>query len=304
MNHWAVETTSLCKQFRSLQAVHNVSLKVPTGSVYGIVGTNGAGKSTFLNMLLGFIRPSAGQAFVLGADAGSPAGEHRQRIGYVTDQDYFFSAFSAAEMLEYGHRTYGRWDETRCRHLAQAFGLPLRQNIRSMSKGVRVQLAFVMALSIRPELLILDEPMSGLDAVVKREILQLIMQEAAGGATVLMATHHLGELERIADRVAFFHQGRVVLEASTEEAKRDVRRIQVVFANGLPEEIRMTPGVLRVEESGRMHSLIVDREPDRVLALCRRHQPEYLEELDVDFEELFVHVMHREGYAHEQAVLS
>ena len=113
-----------------------------------------------------------------------------------------------------------------------------------------------------------------------------------------------GELERIADRAAFFHQGRVVLEASTEEAKRDVRRIQVIFANGLPEEVRVAPGVLRVEQSGRMHSLIVDRDPDRVLALCRRHQPEYLEELDVDFEELFIHVMHREGYAHEQAVLS
>jgi ABC-2 type transport system ATP-binding protein len=304
MSEPSVETIGLSKRFRNLQAVEDASLTIPSGSIYGIVGTNGAGKSTFLNMLLGIIRPTDGQARVLGVDAWNPEGSQRQRIGYVTDQDYFFARYSVGEMLEFGRLTYERWDETRCRQLLEAFELPLQRNIRSLSKGMRVQLAFVMALSIHPELLILDEPTSGLDAVVKRQILQLIVQEAANGATVLMATHHLDELERIADRVAFFHQGRIILEASTEDAKRDMRKIQVVFANGMPEELRSDPGVLRVEESGHVYSLIVDRDPERFLELCRRLQPVFLEELEVDFEEVFIHVMHREGYAREQVILA
>jgi len=299
-----VVTEGLGKQYGSLRAVQDVTLTVAQGSIFGIVGTNGAGKSTFLSMLLGLTRPSEGRARVLGSDVTERSGAYRERVGFVTDQDYFLRQFSVREMIAWGRKTWSRWDDIRCRQLLESFELPANRPVRSLSKGMRVQLAFVSALSLRPEVLILDEATSGLDAVVKRQILQLIVQEAASGVTVIMATHNLAELERIAERVAFFHEGRVVLQTSTEDAKREMRRIQVVFPGGLPEAVRMAPGVLRVEESGAVYNVIVETEADKVAELCRQHGPIYMEELEVDFEELFVHIMHKEGYAREEIVLA
>ena len=299
-----VETAGLCKVYGGRTVVHDVTLTVPEGSIMGIVGTNGAGKSTCLNMMTGLIRPSVGQIRVLGVDPAEPGGDVRQQVGYVTDQDYFFHSFTVGEMVDYGRRTYRHWDDGRARVLLDSFALPADRPVRSLSKGMRVQLAFVSVLAMRPKLLILDEPTSGLDAVVRRQILQLIVQEAAGGATVVIASHHLGELERIADRVAFFHEGRVVLQASTEDARQEVRRIQAVFPNGLPEALRSAPEVMRVEETGGVYNLIVHQDAGRVLALCREHQPIFVEEMDVDFEELFIHIMHREGYAGEPIILA
>ncbi|MCY0875691.1 MAG: ABC transporter ATP-binding protein [Firmicutes bacterium] len=298
-----IETRGLGKQYGRMQAVADVTMTVPEGSICGIVGTNGAGKSTFLNMLLGITRPTTGSAQVLGVDVRDSSGKWRQRLGYVTDQDWFFRQFTVGEMVEYGRRTWKHWDSARCQHLLDSFELAKTQVVRSLSKGMRVQLAFVTALSLRPELFILDEPTSGLDAVVKRQVLQLIVQEAAAGVTTLIATHHLSELERIADRVAFFHKGRVILQSTTEDAKREIRRIQTVFPQGMPDEIRQAPGVLRIEQSGSVYGVIVEHDPEHILALCRRHDPVYLEEMDVDFEELFIHIMHKEGYAREQIIL-
>lgn len=298
-----IETHGLGKHFGQRQAVADVTMTVPAGSICGIVGTNGAGKSTFLNMLLGVIRPTTGSARVLGADVRDLSGAWRQRVGYVTDQDWFFRQFTVGETVEYGRRTWKHWDSARCQHLLDSFELAKTQAVRSLSKGMRVQLAFVTALSLRPELLILDEPTSGLDAVVKRQVLQLIVQEAASGVTTLFATHHLSELERIADRIAFFHKGRAILQANVEDVKREIRRIQTVFPHGLPDEVRQAPGVIAIEQSGSVYSVIIDRDPSQVLALCRRHDPVYLEEMDVDFEELFIHIMQKEGYAREKVVL-
>jgi len=298
-------TEHLTKRFRLADtAVEEVSLTVPEGSIFGIVGTNGAGKTTLIHMLLGLIRPTSGTARVLGVDPFAQDGSFRERIGFVTDQDYFFQYFTVAEVLRYGLLTYRHWDESRCTRLIEAFELPRKRQVRSLSKGMRIQLAFITALSIHPQLLLLDEPTSGLDAVVKRQILQLIVQEAAGGATILIATHHLDELERIADQVAFLHQGKVILQSSTDEAKQNMRRIQVVFPDGLPDEVRRAPGLLRIDESGHVYTLIVERNPQHVVELCRSFQPVYLEEVEVAFEELFIHVLHKEGYTREQIILA
>ena len=298
-------TEHLTKRFHLADtAVEDVSLTVPEGSIFGIVGTNGAGKTTLIHLLLGLIRPTGGKARVLGTDPFAQDGSFRERIGFVTDQDYFFQHFTVAEVLRYGLLTYKHWDESRCARLIEAFELPRKRQVRSLSKGMRIQLAFVTALSIHPQLLLLDEPTSGLDAVVKRQILQLIVQEAAGGATILIATHHLDELERIADQVAFLHQGKIILQSSTDEAKLNMRRIQVVFPDGLPDEVRRAPGVLRIDESGHVYTLIVERNPQHVVELCRSFQPVYLEEVEVAFEELFIHVLHKEGYTREQIILA
>ncbi len=304
MDTAVIVTEQLSKRFHARQfAVNAVDLAVFPGSISGIVGTNGAGKTTLLHMLVGLLRPTSGKAFVLGADIASGSAEYRQHIGFISDQAYFPTGFTAADVLKYHRFLYNNWDGNRARRLMDAFALPLHQRVRQLSKGMKVQLAFVAALSIRPKALILDESTGGLDPVVKRQVLQLLVQEASEGTAVLFATHHLEELERIADQIYVLHEGRIVTRASTDELKAAMRRIQVVFAQEFPEELRHLPGIIAIEEAGHVYTLTVKGQAQDIMALCRRHQPLLLEELTVGFEDMFVHLMNQEGYSREQISL-
>ncbi|GIM46779.1 hypothetical protein DNHGIG_23280 [Collibacillus ludicampi] len=169
---------------------------------------------------------------------------------------------------------------------------------------MKTQLALIIALSIRPQLLIMDEPTSGLDPVVKQQFLQLIMQEVAdGNTTVFYSTHHLQDLERIADYAAAIYKGKVLFSRSLEEMKQTTRRIQVVFPNGLPAEIRSLPQILHIEEQGKIYSLIVSDHFHETMERIRSFDPLFVEALDLNFEELFVYTMKKEGYVRERIVL-
>lgn len=292
----------LSKRFSSASAmaIENVDLSVKPGRISGIVGSNGAGKSTLIGVLTGIVRPTSGTAIVLGEDVRTSKGAYRQRVGYVTDQSFLPPGLTPRELLTYSRLTYSHWDEQRAAQLMQAFELPFDRGVRSLSKGMRVQLAFVLALSIRPRILLLDEPTSGLDVVVKRQVMQLLLQEAADGTAVVLATHNLDDLERVADDVTIMHRGHVVLQAATEDARQIVRRFQAVFPQGLPAELREQSEIVRIDEQGHVYTFIVTDRSDRILTVLRSNEPTFLEELDVDFEELFVQLMVKEGYAREQ----
>jgi len=286
----AIETWELTKRFNGVTVVDGLNLAVPEGSVFGLVGPNGAGKTTTIKMLLGLLQPTRGSAWVLGHEAKDAVARHR--IGYVPDTQKMYPWFRVEEIFFLCSGFYQNWDWGRVKHLQSKFNLPVESRILSLSQGTTTLVALTIALSIRPRLLILDEPTTGLDPIKRRQLLQLVLEEVAGeGTTVFLSTHHLGDLERLADQIALLDKGRLVFCQDMDDLKRSFRRIQTVFPGGLPAELSRLPGVLKVESTEHVCSLIVNRDTDRILARVREFNPAFVEVQDLSLDEIFYYAV-------------
>lgn len=304
MQDMAIQTNDLTKEFDGVPVVDRLSLSVPAGSVFGLMGPNGAGKSTLIRMLLGLLHPTSGTGTILGQSILDPSGEVRGQVGYVADAQTMYPFFRVEQIIEFCSRVYPNWDSKRCNSLLNLFELPRQKWVRSLSKGMKTQLALLIALSMRPRVLILDEPTSGLDPVMKQNFRNLILQEAAtGDTTIFFSTHHLHDLERMADQVALLMNGRLLLNQTIDELKLSARKIQVVFPDGLPNAIRTLPQLLKIEEQGKIYSLVVGSQFEQVAATVQECNPVYSETLDLGLEELFIHTVGKEGYSLETFVL-
>jgi ABC-2 type transport system ATP-binding protein len=302
---WTVETIDLRKVFDGRIVLDSVSLAVPAGSIHGVVGANGAGKSTLLRILMGLYRPTGGQVRVLGELVGDEAAELRQRVHLVASEGDLPRAMRVRDYLHYHRLLYHRWDDGRCQRLLEALELPVRRSLRHLSQGMKTQLRLAAALSARPDVLLLDEPTNGLDPVVKRQFLQLLVQEAAGaGTTIVIATHHLDDLDRIADGITVLYNGRAVASGQLDALKQRVKRVQAVLPGEIPEAVRQHPGVVDVVRSGQMVTVTVDGDVDAVMAALRQAGAQYCEVLDLELDELFRHFMDKEGYHREGILLS
>lgn len=300
MSEWAIETRGLTKVFDQEVVVSDLDIEVPRGSVFGLMGPNGAGKSTLIRMLMGILKPTSGSGTILGNDLCEPSGLVRAQVGYVADFQQMYPLMKVRDVIELCARVYPHWDHHRAKKLMDTFNVAPNQWVRALSKGMKTQLALLIALSMRPRLLILDEPTSGLDVVMKQNFMQLILQEAAtGDTTIFFSTHNLHDLERMADQVAVMMNGKLLLNSSLDELKMTTRKIQAVFPNGLPEEIAQSPNVLRVESQGKVYSIIVSRHFDEMMAQIKSNGPVYLDTVDLSLEEVFIHTVGKEGYLHE-----
>lgn len=299
VSEWAIETHELTKVFEGETVVNRLNLTVPQGSIFGLMGPNGAGKSTLIRLLMGLLQPTHGGGTILGRDIGDPSGRVREAVGYVADFPQLYPFFRVRDVIELCARIYPHWDQKRADVLLKTFEVAPNKWVRALSKGMKTQLSLVIALSMRPRVLILDEPTSGLDVVMKQHFMQLIMQEAASGEmTVFFSTHNLHDLERMADQVAVMMKGQLLFNRSLEVLKTTTRKIQAVFPDGLPREISESPDVLRVEQQGKVYSIIVGRHFAEVFERVRALQPVFLDTLDLSLEELFIHTVAKEGYAH------
>src|SRR5699024_6018688 len=221
-------------------------------------------------------------------------------IGYISDFQYFYPSFKVKEIVEFYKGAYPQWNEIRYSQLMKLFNLDENKKIKYLSKGMKTQLAILLNFSIMPRVLILDEPTSGLDPVMKRKMLNLIVDEVStNGTTVLISSHNLGELEQICDHIGIIHKGKILLEDSVENLKSNVRKIQVAFKNGLPDEIKENEDVLRTESIGRIHQIVVRDNLEGVLDIVKSHNPILLEMVDMSLEEIFIHRMEGEGYGFE-----
>jgi ABC-2 type transport system ATP-binding protein len=300
MSELAIETRGLTKWFEGDVVVSDLDLTVPQGSVFGLMGPNGAGKSTLIRMLMGILKPTSGGGTILGHDLCDPSGLVRAQVGYVADFQQMYPLMKVRDVIEFCARVYPHWDKKRAEKLMKTFNVAPNKWVRALSKGMKTQLALLIALSMRPRLLILDEPTSGLDAVMKQNFMQLILQEAAtGDTTIFFSTHNLHELERMADQVAVMMNGQLLLNSSLDDLKMTTRKIQAVFPNGLPDEIAKSPNVLRVEAQGKVYSIIMGSDFTGMMAKIKSFQPVYLDTVDLSLEEVFIHTVGKEGYLHE-----
>jgi ABC-2 type transport system ATP-binding protein len=280
----------LTKRYGSADAVSHLTLEIAEGSVCGLLGPNGAGKTTTFKCLLGFARPSAGTIEIEGAPLKPAVFEH---LAYVPEKSALFEWMTVAEHLEMNRRSYHSYDAARARELVELFELDPRKRVKALSKGQHTALALVLAFSIRPRLLVLDEPASGLDPIRQRNVLDLIIDAAAGGATVLFSSHQITQVERAADRIAILKEGKLVLDGDVDTLKGSEKVVEAFFErempslNGLSSDVR----VRRIERSGRMLRAYVTRESDAIARDVAALGAKSVDVVDLNLEEIFLNAV-------------
>lgn len=256
-----IRVNNVVKNFGKFRALDGVDMNVEKGSIYGLVGPNGAGKSTVIRHLTGVYRQDAGEIFV----AGEPVYENRRvksGMAYIPDELFYFLQADTMEMMRYYKGIYPNFDSKMFYRMQEFFpGIDVKHNIRRLSKGMQKQVAFWLAICCRPEVLILDEPVDGLDPVMRRQIWSILISEVEEkGLTVLVSSHNLRELEDVCDHVGIMNKGKVIIERSLTELQGNISKIQVACQSGMPK-LPKEFEVLHMSNTGRVYTMIVKGNP-------------------------------------------
>ena len=278
-----LEMKNVTKTFGKFKALDDLSMTVPKGSVYGLVGPNGAGKSTAIRLMTGICRPDSGSITL----EGMPVYENpvnKVRMGYIPDDIFYFPSASMEEMKSFYKGIYPQFDEELYKKLFEAFQLPRKGAIRRFSKGMQKQAAFHLSLCTHPEMLILDEPVDGLDPVMRRQVWSLILSEvAANGTTVLVSSHNLRELEDICDHVGIMDHGKMLLERSLQDMQGATHKLQLVG------EVPETLDILHESQTGRLKTLVVRGDAREISRKVSAANPVYFDVLPLSLEEIFIY---------------
>ena len=278
-----LELSHITKTFGDFRALDDLSLTVPTGAVYGLVGPNGAGKSTAIRHLTGVYRPDSGEA-LLDSNPIYENPEAKRRIASIPDEVFYFPSASLEDMRKFYRGLYPTFDDKLFGELYDVFKLPKKSPIRRFSKGMQKQAAFHLALSARPEVLILDEPVDGLDPIMRRQVMSLLLGSVAEHSmTVLISSHNLRELEDVCDHVGIMDHGKMLLERSLADMQGLTHKLQIV--GSIPQNLE----VLHESSSGRLKTLIVRGKVEEINARAAAAKPDYFDLLPLSLEEIFIY---------------
>lgn len=297
-----IEAQNVKKQFDGFAALDGVTLTVPSGAIYGLVGPNGAGKSTLIRHITGIYRQDEGNILV----DGRPVYENpavKQRIASIPDDWYYFLQSDVRDMMRFYRGFYPKFNMERYEKFKDVFSISEKSTIRRLSKGMQKQVAFWLAMCTMPDYLVLDEPVDGLDPVMRRQVWSIIMNDVSEhGTTVLVSSHNLRELEDVCDHVGIMNKGKVLLERSLEELQGSTVKIQAVFPEGvekLPEDLN----ILHKSATGRVQTLIIRGDVETVTARLSALQPLLLEALPLSLEEIFIYELGGVDYEVKDIVL-
>ncbi len=299
-----IQVKDVVKTFDGFRALDGLTMTVPSGSIYGLVGPNGAGKSTILRHINGVYRQDSGEVLVDGAPVyENPA--VKARLASIPDELYYFLSASTRDMMRFFRGFYPRFDQARYQALKDVFTtVDERQSIRRLSKGMQKQSAFWLALCCRPDVLVLDEPVDGLDPVMRRQVGSLLMGDVAEhGTTVLVSSHNLRELEDVCDHVGILSRGKVLIERSLSDLQENVVKMQVVFQEKQLPQLPADLEILNISQVGRIHTLIVRGNATEVTNRLAAYAPILMEALPLTLEEIFIYELGGEDYAVRDIVL-
>lgn len=291
-----IEVRKLSKSFDKLKALENVNISVKMGSVYGLLGPNGAGKTTLIKHLAGIYRQDAGTIAI----DGRPVYENsavKSFLVYIPDDLYFFSQYSIEETAWFYAGFYPTWNWERYRILKQVFSIEPNRRITRLSKGMQKQVAFWLGICVMPRVIILDEPVDGLDPVMRKKVWNLVLQDVAERqTTVLVSSHNLRELEDVCDCVGILHNGTILVEKDLDDLKMDIHKLQVAFAGEVPPDLLQTGTILHREQNGSILKLIVKGDQDRILSEVQQANPVIMDILPLTLEEIFIYELGGIGY--------
>ena len=297
-----IEVKNIVKRFDGFAALDGATLSVPTGSVYGLVGPNGAGKSTLIRHLTGICRQDEGTISI----AGEPVWENsalKARVAAIPDDWYYFLQSSVRDMMRFYRGFYHAFSMERYEKLKGIFQIDEKRTVRRLSKGMQKQVAFWLAMSCMPDYLILDEPVDGLDPVMRRQVWSLVMSDVSErGTTVLVSSHNLRELEDVCDHVGILDHGKVLLERSLAQLQDNMVKLQVVFPDGVTEVPPELP-VLHASRIGRIHTLIMRMSAQEAENRLMAYSPLLVDAVPLTLEEIFIYELGGVNYEVKDIVL-
>lgn len=296
-----IRVTNVVKKFDNFKALDGLNIQVPKGAIYGLVGPNGAGKSTIIRHLAGIYRQDKGEVYI----NGQPVYENsavKSKIAYIPDDLYFFLQASTKDMMKFYRGIYKDFDIDRYEKLREVFSIDENRPMRKLSKGMQKQAAFWLSLCVRPNVMILDEPVDGLDPVMRRQVWGLIMGDVAeNGTTVLISSHNLRELEDVCDHVGIIHKGRTMLERSLSELQENIVKVQLVLNDGsqMPDDLH----VLHEAKSGKIQTLIIRGDTEEIAARIATANPLFYDMVPLTLEEIFIYELGGAEYAVKDILL-
>lgn len=280
-----IDVVDVRKQFDGFWALDGLSMKVPQGAIYGLVGPNGAGKSTILNHVTGIYRQDSGEVLVDGKPVFEDP-ELKRKIAYIPDDVFYFPQATVRDMMRFYKGIYPNFDIERYKRVGENFEFDDKRQIRRLSKGMRKQAAFWLCLSMCPEILVLDEPVDGLDPMMRRTVWGLIMEDVAErGTTVVVSSHNLRELEDVCDQVGIMKNGKMLLQRSLEELQGNTAKVQLALPDGgsLPEGL----DIVHESTTGRLKTLILRGEAQELEKMLAASNPLFMDMLPLTLEEIF-----------------
>ena len=282
-----IKVKQLCKSFDGFRALDNLDINVPKGAVYGLVGPNGAGKSTVIRHIAGIYRQDAGQVLV----DGEPVYENvavKSRMAYIPDDIFYYTQASINDMKNFYSSIYPNFSDERFEKLGEIFKLDRRHLMRRLSKGMQKQAAFWLTMSMCPEVILLDEPVDGLDPVMRRQVWSILLGDVAEhGTTVLVSSHNLRELEDVCDHVGIMNRGKMLVERSLDQLQDNIVKIQLAFDDkgSLPEGLE----ILHQSSTGRLQQLILRGKAEELSARIMAAKPLFLDVVPLSLEEIFIY---------------
>jgi len=283
-----ISVAKVDKSFDGFKALDALDINVKRGSIYGLVGTNGSGKTTIIKHITGVLKADTGEIKIDGENVYDNEGI-KERVGYIPDDLYFFSSYNLREMAAFYKKLYPKWNGERFEAMIKQFNLDRRRKISRFSKGMQKQAAFSLVMSTMPEILILDEPIDGLDPIVRKLVWKYIVDDVAEREmTVLVSSHNLKELEGICDSIGILSHGHMVLERDLDDLKSDVHKVQLAFSEPTEEPLKKL-NILHRETRGTVELLIVRNKREDIEEAVNPYSPLIFDVLPLTLEEIFIY---------------
>lgn len=291
-----IEVKNLYKSYNGYHVLSNLNLTVKKGSIYGLVGANGAGKTTLIKHITGVFKQDEGEVLI----NESSVFENEQvkaSLGYIADDLFFFSMYSLKSTAKFYRKIYPNWNEDRYKSMLQIFKLDENRRISKFSKGMQKQAAFILTISCMPEVLILDEPIDGLDPLVRKKVWKIIVEDVAEREMcVLVSSHNLKELEGICDSIGILSKGRMVIERELDDLKSDISKIQAAYSEEVPKELQEQLNILHYEKRGSIHLFIVKGKRESIIQTMKNTNPLIMDVLPLTLEEIFIYELGGDGH--------
>ncbi len=288
-----LEIEKLSKKFPGKEAIKNTSISVKKGTIVGLIGPNGAGKSTLLRTIVDLYAPDAGEVKIKGENIRDNF-KMKEIIGYVGDRNDSFNSSKIKDIVRYYKFAYSNFDENKFNKTNEIFKIPMNQKLSRLSKGNAARVSFMLALSLKPELLVLDEPTSGLDPIVKRKFLNLVLEEVCeNGTTVLISSHNLNDLESICDHIVFLNDGEVIKENSMDNLKTSMKKLQIIFKENAPENFEDWSEFINITKVGRSYNVITSDYSEELINKLNENGALFIEELGLSLEDMLIYTIEK-----------
>ena len=281
-----IEAINLSKNFEDIKALDNINANIKEGSVFGLIGTNGAGKSTFLKILAGVLKPDAGSISVDGGEVFENVSS-KEKLFYISDEQYFFANTTPVELIRFYSSVYKNFDNKKCEEILKAFDL--NRKVNTFSKGMKKQLCIALGVSANTKYLLCDETFDGLDPVMRQVVKSLFAAEMEDrGLTPIIASHNLRELEDICDHVGILHKGGILLSKDVADMKLNIHKVQCVFPSEFNMDSLKGLDIMQVKNNGRIYTLTIKGSEEEIVQKIESLNPIFYEMIGLSLEEIFI----------------